>query len=218
MKYIHILLVLTLSFFTSCAQSKKDKRAAAEYVMKPNEKMAVFASGCFWCVEAIFESVEGVNEVISGYCGDKKELANYDLVSNAYTKHAESVAVYYDSSKVSYQTLLRVFFGSHDPTTLNRQGPDVGKQYRSAIFYNNEEEKKQIETYIDQLYKEGVFKFGTITTEVSKLTGFYNAEVYHQDFERKNPDNPYVQAVSVPRLNMFKTKFPELLKKSSASH
>jgi peptide-methionine (S)-S-oxide reductase len=113
---------------------------------------------------------------------------------------------------VSYNTLLEVFFGSHDPTTLNRQGPDAGRQYRSAIFYGDETEKALTEAYIEKLYADVVYRRGAITTEVSKLTAFYPAEQYHQNYEKNNPDNPYVQGVSVPRLKKFLSKFPHLLK------
>jgi len=174
---------------------------------------AYFASGCFWCVEAVFESVEGVGEVISGYAGGTAETANYGDVSNGNTDHAEFVEVYYDPAKVSYETLLTVFFGSHDPTTLNQQGPDRGTQYRSAIFYTNEEEKLAAEKYIDQLVADKVFN-GKITTELGPLEKFYAAEDYHQDFEERNPNQGYVRAVSIPRLKRFQAKYPELLKKS----
>lgn len=173
---------------------------------------AYVASGCFWCVEAIFESVEGVAEVISGYAGGKSETANYTAVSSGYTQHAESVEIYYDSSKVSYETLLEVFFGSHDPTTLNQQGPDRGPQYRSAIFYRTEEEHKSANKYIQYLKNQHIFS-APITTEVSKLMVFYPAEDYHQNYEARNPTNPYVQSVSIPRLNKFKSKYSHLLKK-----
>jgi peptide-methionine (S)-S-oxide reductase len=215
------LLILFISL-KSC-----DQHTGADYadikteIEKPSQdelnklSKAYFASGCFWCVEAIFESVEGVKEVISGYSGGSKENANYSDVSAGITNHAESVEVYYDASVVSYETLLKVFFGSHDPTTLNRQGPDAGRQYRSAIFYQNEEEKEAAENYIETLYKDKVFKEGTITTELSPLTAFYPAEDYHQDYERRNPNQGYVKAVSIPRLKKFQSKYPELLKKNS---
>lgn len=173
---------------------------------------AVFASGCFWCVEAVFESVEGVVEAVSGYSGGSASTANYNVVSSGESKHAEAVVVYYDKAIISYETLLKVFFGSHDPTTLNRQGPDAGTQYRSAIFYQTEAEKMAIDKYIETLKAENVFE-GTITTEITPLVAFFEAEDYHQDFERKNPTQGYVVAVSVPRLKRFQKKYPELLKK-----
>ena len=177
-------------------------------------KKAYFASGCFWCVEAIFESVVGVKEVVSGYSGGKIENPTYQQVASGRTLHAEAVEVYYDPELVSYETLLLVFFDSHDPTTLNRQGPDRGPQYRSAIFYIGETEKNLAESYIKKLTDEEVFD-GPITTEVSAFTKFWKAEDYHQDYERKNPNQPYVRAVSIPRLNKFKDKHPELLKKNA---
>ncbi|MCB9232564.1 MAG: peptide-methionine (S)-S-oxide reductase MsrA [Bacteroidia bacterium] len=218
MKYPSFLLTLLISFtFFSCSgqsshtQASKEKATSEELA---GYSKAYFASGCFWCVEAIFESVEGVHEVISGYAGGSAGTATYNQVSGGRTGHAESVEVYYDPSVVSYETLLKVFFGSHDPTTLNQQGPDHGTQYRSAIFYQNDTEKAAAEMYIKQLIAEKAFS-GNITTEVSKLKAFYPAEEYHQDFERRNPNQGYVKAVSIPRLKKFQSKYPELLKKDS---
>ena len=178
---------------------------------------SVFASGCFWCVEAVFESVEGVSEVVSGYAGGKASTANYQQVSAGRTKHAEAVEVFYDPDVVSYETLLEVFFGSQDPTTLNQQGPDRGTQYRSTIFYKNDQEKVAAENYITKLTYEKVFD-GPITTTLEPLVKFFDAEDYHQDYEAKNPNQPYVRGVSVPRLNKFKEKFPHLLNKESKLH
>ena len=172
---------------------------------------AYFASGCFWCVEAIFESVEGVKEAVSGYAGGKEQNPTYRQVSSGATGHTESVVVFYDASVVSYQTLLKVFYGSHNPTTVNGQHPDYGKQYRSAIFYLNDKEKELATAYRDSLQKSGSFS-EPIATEIAPLTKFWKAEDYHQDYEKNNPNQPYVKAVSVPRLNKFKSKFPELLK------
>lgn len=192
---------------------KSNKVTSVKNQNLDDNAVAVFASGCFWCVEAIFESVEGVAEVISGYSGGSAQDANYQDVSAGITDHAEAVEIYYDPSIVSYETLLKVFFGSHDPTTLNQQGPDRGRQYRSAIFYKNEEEKKLAEAYVAQLLEEGTFEI--ITTEIVPLVEFYDAEDYHQDFERRNPKQSYVRAVSIPRLKRFQKKFPELLKKGA---
>ncbi|GLR15957.1 peptide methionine sulfoxide reductase MsrA [Portibacter lacus] len=174
---------------------------------------AYFASGCFWCVEAVFESVKGVEEVISGYAGGKKSTANYSQVSAGKTAHAEAVEVYYDPSVISYETLLKVFFGSQDPTTLNQQGPDRGTQYRSSIFYKNDAEKLAAEKYIAKLTEDKVYD-SPIVTEVVPYKAFYDAEDYHQDYERNNPNQPYVRAVSVPRLKRFQAKYPELLKEN----
>jgi peptide-methionine (S)-S-oxide reductase len=172
---------------------------------------AYFASGCFWCVEAVFESVTGVVEAVSGYTGGMVSDPTYESVSAGVTGHAEAVEVYYDTTLIDYPTLLKVFFGSHDPTTLNRQGPDAGTQYRSGIYYQNDQEKEQAEEYIRGLEESKVFS-GSITTELAPLDVFYRAEEYHQDYEVKNPNNPYVRAVSIPRLRKFQKAYPELLK------
>ncbi|MEM6718775.1 MAG: peptide-methionine (S)-S-oxide reductase MsrA [Bacteroidota bacterium] len=217
MKSIYLPLIATFFFILSCNSNTTHKTAQKEqFTQEQLDKYetAYFASGCFWCVEAIFESVEGVAEVVSGYAGGKAETANYQLVSAGRTDHAEAVKVYYDPKVVSYETLVKVFFGSHDPTTLNRQGPDAGRQYRSAIFYKDANEKKIVDTYIAKLIKDKVFS-GKITTEVTKYTAFYDAENYHQDYEARNPNNPYIKGVSIPRLKRFQKKFPELLKKDA---
>jgi peptide-methionine (S)-S-oxide reductase len=218
MKNISFLFAIALGamviFSSSTCSKKAVKEKEAKILELSNYSKAYFASGCFWCVEAIYESVEGVVEVISGYSGGNADDANYRDVSNGITDHAEAVEIYYDSTKVDYKTLLVVFFGSHDPTTLNRQGPDAGRQYRSAIFYQNEDEKLAAENYINVLIESKAFK-GDITTELTPLTAFYVAEEYHQDYEKKNPGNPYVKAVSIPRLKKFQSKYPELLKKGN---
>lgn len=175
------------------------------------DKVAYFASGCFWCVEAIFESVEGVSEAVSGYAGGTTDNPTYQTIGTGRTGHAETVAVYYNPDKVSFATLVDVFFGSHDPTTKNGQYPDFGTQYRSIAFYSSDKEKKIIEDAIAKLNKE-VYK-GQIVTEVTKHTKFYKAEDYHQNYEKRNPNNRYVKNISIPRLNKFKKKFPNLLKK-----
>ncbi|WP_430408621.1 peptide-methionine (S)-S-oxide reductase MsrA [Kordia sp.] len=214
-----VLTILTLFFCTlSCTSNTATKEHVAKEKVTQQDlskyETAYFASGCFWCVEAVFESVKGVKEVVSGYAGGKAETANYQLVSAGRTDHAEAVKVYYDAKVVSYETLVKVFFGSHDPTTLNRQGPDAGRQYRSAIFYKNAKEKKIVDTYIKKLIADKVFN-GTITTEITPYKAFYDAEAYHQDYEANNPNNPYIRGVSVPRLKRFQKKFPELLKKDA---
>ena len=178
-----------------------------------NLKKAYFASGCFWCVEAIFESVKGVSEVYSGYAGGFTKNPNYNQIGTGRTGHAEAVEVLYNPEEVSFGTLLQVFFGSHDPTTPNRQGPDHGSQYRSIAFYTSPTEREQIQKYIQQLTEQGVFK-AEIVTEVKPLEKFFYAEEYHQDYEKRNPDNPYVQNVSIPRLKKFQRRYPELLKEA----
>ncbi|MBT8282687.1 MAG: peptide-methionine (S)-S-oxide reductase MsrA [Muriicola sp.] len=175
---------------------------------------AYFASGCFWCVEAIFESVRGVKEAVSGYAGGTEENPTYQQVSYGQTTHAEAVEVYYDPEKVSFFELVQVFFGSHDPTTLNRQGPDRGPQYRSIAFYENEEEKKIIEAYKNALEESGVYG-APLVTEIQPLTTFWEAEDYHQDYERKHPNDSYITNVSIPRLNRFKSNFEDYLKEDA---
>jgi peptide-methionine (S)-S-oxide reductase len=174
-------------------------------------KVAYFGSGCFWCVEAIFETVKGVKEAESGYCGGTTKNPTYEQICTGRTGHAETIKVTYDPNVISYSDLLRVFFNSHDPTTLNQQGPDKGTQYRSVIFYANESEKELSINYIKNLLDKKTFK--EITTTLEPFSTFYPAEAYHQDFEKRNPDYPYVKQVSLPRLKAFKNKTKDLLKK-----
>ncbi len=176
---------------------------------------AYFASGCFWCVEAIFESVKGVKEAVSGYAGGTEENPTYQQVGGGLTSHAEAIEVYYDPKVISFTALVQVFFGSHDPTSLNRQGPDRGTQYRSVAFYQTDEEKEIIEAYIGALKNQNVYDGEPITTEVVELTKFWVAEDYHQDYEKKNPNNSYIRNVSIPRLNRFKKNFGEFLKEDA---
>ena len=213
-----IILIFSLFFLYSCQaklNSTKNKlqNLPPKNIKFENKEKAYFASGCFWCVEAIFESLKGVEEVFSGYAGGTTTNPTYNSIGTGRTGHAESVEVIYDKSKISFETLVDVFFGSHDPTTLNRQGPDVGSQYRSIAFYKNEEEKEIINGKIDSLTNKNIFK-KSIKTEIKKLEKFYYAEDYHQDYEKLNPNNPYVINVSIPRLNNFKSKFSNLLKKN----
>jgi peptide-methionine (S)-S-oxide reductase len=196
------------------SESNKDSEDVTKKVQRADLtslSKAYFASGCFWCVEAIFEDVKGVTEVISGYAGGEEKNPTYEQVSAGLTSHAEAVEIYYNPEKVEFETLVKVFFGSHDPTTLNQQGPDKGAQYRSIAFYTNENEEQIINDYIKKLKVNQVYE-DEITTEVKKLNIFYDAEDYHQDYEKKNPNNPYVQRVSIPRLRRFQEKYPELLK------
>jgi peptide-methionine (S)-S-oxide reductase len=176
------------------------------------EQTAVLAGGCFWGVEAVFEHVKGVTKVTSGYSGGSADTAQYGTVSAGQTGHAESVRIVYDPSKISYGQLLKVFFAvAHDPTELNRQGPDSGTQYRSAIFYGNGEQKRIAEAYIDQLNKAKVFD-ATIVTKVSPLQSFYEAESYHQDYLAHHPNEPYIVFNDLPKLEDLRKHFPELYK------
>lgn len=208
--FLFPLLFLSL---ISCAQSTEKGNPAVVKKNTDSLQTAYFAAGCFWCVEAIFESIEGVSEVVSGYSGGTEKNPTYELVSSGRSKHAETVQIYYDSSIVSYDSLLVAFFGSHNPSTMNQQGPDFGPQYRSIIFYQNELELKSAKKYISKLLKEKTYS--KITTEVVPLVKFYQAEIYHQDYEKNNPDNPYVQKVSIPRLKSFQKKHPNFSKKKA---
>ena len=174
------------------------------------KKEAYFASGCFWCVESIFESLIGVEEVESGYSGGKTQDPTYYQVLTGKTGHAESVRIVYDETKISFKKLVEVFFASHDPTTINRQGPDIGSHYRSIAFYQNKSEKDIILKEISKLEENDIHS--KIVTEVKKFDKFYIAEDYHQDYKVNNPNNPYLLKVSVPRINDFKKKFPTILK------
>ncbi|MGH1337311.1 MAG: peptide-methionine (S)-S-oxide reductase MsrA [Aureispira sp.] len=179
-----------------------------------NLSKAYFASGCFWCVEAIFESVKGVEEAVSGYAGGTEANPTYQQVGAGATSHTEAVEVYYDPNVVDYETLVKVYYGSHDPTTVNGQAPDFGTQYRSMILYTNDKEKEIAMKFKKDLDASGTYS-KPIATEIEPLTKFWKAEDYHQDFERLNPNQSYVRSVSIPRLNRFKKKFPELLKEEA---
>ena len=172
---------------------------------------ATLAGGCFWCVEAAFEMIEGVDRVISGYSGGKKEDAKYKFVAGGVTEHAESVRIYFDPDKISFEILLDIFFVAHNPTELNRQGPDIGKQYRSAIFFHDSNQRKISKIKIEEHQKKFEKK---IVTQVVRVYGFYPAEAYHQDFERRNPDHNYILAVSRPKIDKVREAFKERLKPS----
>lgn len=175
------------------------------------EHHAVLAGGCFWGVEAVFERLRGVSSVVSGFAGGSKSTAHYAIVSMGVTSHAESVQIAFDPSQISFGTLLKVFFSvAHDPTELNRQGPDEGAQYRSSIFYADPEQKKVAEAYIRQLADAKVFG-GRIVTTVVPLEEFYPAEASHQDFLNRNPTHPYIVANDLPKLEKLRAEFPELL-------
>jgi len=213
MKINKNIILLIILFFLAISYSFKEvfiKKNLVLNKINQSDKVAYFASGCFWCVESIFESVEGVSEAISGYAGGHTKRPTYQTIGTGRTGHAEAVAVYYNPEVVSFKILVDVFFGSHDPTTKNGQHPDYGSQYRSIAFYNTMKEKKVIDLAIEKLNKE-VYN-NKIVTEVTKHTIFYEAEDYHQDYEKLNPYNSYVRNVSVPRLKRFQKIFPELLK------
>lgn len=212
------IFLLSFSFFIfSCGNGNtqtvtRDEIANAAPIEVPLENgmaKAYFASGCFWCVEAVYESVKGVDEVISGYAGGHTKNPTYESSNTGTTGHAEAVEVIYDPEIINFETLVKIYFGSQNPIQVNGQGPDIGSQYRSIIFYQNQEQKDIIEKIRSQIAKN---YDKPIAAEVLPFLKFWVAEDYHQDYEKLNPNNPYVQKVSVPRLNKFKQKFPELLK------
>ena len=212
-------LALIFAATVSCTAEKTD-RASQDKAQKNVEPVEVpekdglarayFASGCFWCVEAVYESVKGVKEAHSGYSGGHTENPTYESSNTGRTGHAEAVEVIYDPKAVSFATLVDVYFGSHDVTQVNGQGPDHGSQYRSIIFYQNDAQKKIIDAKIATLNKELAPK--EVAAEVYPFEKFWMAEDYHQNYERLNPNNPYVLNVSIPRLKKFQAKFPQLLK------
>jgi peptide-methionine (S)-S-oxide reductase len=172
---------------------------------KPGQSRAVLAGGCFWCVEAVYKNLDGVSSVKSGYAGGTAETADYETVSTGTTDHAESVEVLYNPSRISYGQILKVFFAiAHDPTQRDRQGPDTGRQYRSAIFYVDDEQKRVAEAYIDQLNKARVFD-QPIVTEVGPLKAFFEAETYHQDYAARNPSNPYIVVNAQPKVGKLRS-------------
>jgi len=182
----------------------------------PGLQTIVVAGGCFWGIEAVYEHIKGVTDAVSGYAGGTKEQADYETVSTGATGHAESVKVTFDPAKVSLEKLLQVFFAvAHDPTQLNRQGPDVGPQYRSAIFFADEEQARVARAYIDQLTKAKVYA-RPIVTQVVKLQGFYPAEEYHQNFAERNPTYPYIVYNDAPKVANLKKQFPELYRQDTA--
>jgi peptide-methionine (S)-S-oxide reductase len=177
----------------------------AKLAEQTGQSRAILAGGCFWCVEAVYKNLDGVTSVKSGYAGGTADTADYETVSSGRTDHAESVEVVYDPSRISYGQILKVFFSiAHDPTQLNRQGPDSGRQYRSAIFYADDEQKRLAQAYIDQLNKAHVFN-RPIVTEVVPLEAFYQAETYHQDYAARNPLNPYIVINAQPKVRKLRS-------------
>jgi len=215
-KLIPLFIIALLFSCQNSAQVNKEQNAVinakpVEVPMKNGKAKAYFASGCFWCVEAIYESVKGVDEVINGYSGGHTSNPTYEASNTGRTGHAEAVEVIYDPQVISFSTLVDVYFASQNPTQVNGQGPDNGSQYRSIIFYQNDNQKqiilKKKEALSKILNKE-------VAAEVYPFQKFWIAEDYHQNYEKLHPENRYVQGVSVPRLNRFKAKMPELLKEN----
>jgi len=206
-----IIIIASMMLMVSCSPSQnKDVKipVAAAVADTAHEATAVFAEGCFWHTEIVFQSLVGVRDAVSGYAGGTTVNPTYEAVSEGTTGHAEAVEVHYDPSAISYENLVKAFFASHDPTTLNRQGNDAGTQYRSAAFYNSAAEKNIIEAEIKKITAEKKYS-DKIVTEVLPLTKFYPAEDYHQEYISLHPDNPYVQHVSIPDFQEFRKTFKE---------
>jgi peptide-methionine (S)-S-oxide reductase len=200
---------IAIVLFVSCAQTQNNDikiPGATKKTANSNEAVATFAQGCFWHSEIVFQSLNGVRDAVSGYAGGATANPTYEEVGDGSTGHAEAVQVYYDPSKISYAILVAAFFTSMDPTQLNRQGNDVGTQYRSIAFYRNESEKKIIETEIQRINATKKYK-KPVVTEVAAFTKFYPAEDYHQEYISHHPENPYVQHVSIPDFIKFKKEF-----------
>lgn len=203
MKRIH-LFALSLLILTGCAQGQsKDYSFAKLPALKPGEAVATFAGGCFWAMEEGMNQLKGVHEVISGYAGGTTKNPTYEQVCTDQTGHAESVQVYYDPKVITYSQLLDAFFAGHDPTTPNRQGPDVGRDYRSMVFYRTPAEKAEIEAAIKRVNESGHYS-GKVVTEVEPFKVFYPAENYHQNYFALHPDQPYIQRVSLPKVEKLR--------------
>jgi peptide-methionine (S)-S-oxide reductase len=214
---VRIFLMILMLFVGGAAGNAGASPAAvpapavdAAKATAPGQQTAVIAGGCFWGIQAVFQHVKGVINATSGYSGGGAKTAEYEVVSTGLTGHAESVKITYDPSQITYGELLRVFFSvAHDPTELNRQGPDSGTQYRSVIFYDNDEEKRIAEAYIAQLAQAKVFQ-RRIVTQVVPLKAFYPAEAYHQDYATHHPDSPYIMFNDAPKVAHLKQQFPDL--------
>jgi peptide-methionine (S)-S-oxide reductase len=211
-----VAVVLAAGACAGCSAKAKPQIPVAQndsaLAQSPGKETAVFAGGCFWGTQSVFERVKGVIATTAGYSGGSASTASYQQVIQENTGHAESVKVVYDPSKITYGQLLRIFFSvAHDPTQLNRQGPDVGSSYRSVIFYANDEQKKISEAYIAQLDTAKVFP-SRIVTQVVPLKAFYDAEAYHQDYALNNPNQPYIMVCDRPKIMALKEQFPELFK------
>jgi peptide-methionine (S)-S-oxide reductase len=212
---ILVVLIVTLAGAVACSAGEPPAKIPAPAVdaslaTSKSKQTAVIAGGCFWGIQAVFQHVKGVISATSGYSGGTANLAEYELVSTGETGHAESVMITYDPSQITYGQLLQVFFSvAHNPTELNRQGPDTGTQYRSSIFYGNDEQKRIAEAYIAQLDKAKVYS-APIVTAVVPLKGFYRAEDYHQDYATRHPESPYIVFNDAPKVTNLRQEFPNL--------
>ena len=205
--------------FVGCQQTNSSSRVLASqmyFAMNIPTDTATFGTGCFWCTEAVFQELNGVHKVTSGYSGGHVANPTYEQVTGKKTGHAEVVQIVFDPSVITFDDLLEVFWQVHDPTTLNRQGADVGPQYRSAIFFHNQEQKDKALYYKEQLDKSGAFQ-DPIVTEISPLKNFYAAEDYHQNFYTNNPNYGYCTYVIKPKLDKFRKVFENKLRRNTAA-
>ncbi len=207
----NILFIFSFLSFVSCSAKQTTHNVHSDQIISSNLDTATFGAGCFWCVEAVFQEVKGVEKVVSGYSGGTVKNPSYRAVCTGNTGHAEVVQVYYNPELVSFETLLEIFWGTHDPTTLNRQGADVGTQYRSVIFYHSEEQKSISQSFKKKLNQEQAFP-KPIVTEIAPFTKFYLAENYHQDYYELNGTEPYCRAVITPKMDKLHKVFGDKLK------
>jgi peptide-methionine (S)-S-oxide reductase len=223
MNYLFSLLSLLLVI--SCQSPNKTSVAQASLTVEPAAltdadkqqlDTATFAGGCFWCTEAVFERVRGVRSVVSGYIGGQQKDPTYEQVSAGQTSHAEGVQVYFNPDEIAYEDLVKIFFGTHDPTQLNRQGPDVGEQYRSAVYYHNPQQKAVVEAHVQELSSSDKYD-QPIVTQVEPLDVFYPAEGYHQNYYENNPSNPYIMSVAKPKVKKLIKNYPDYLKDDVSS-
>lgn len=221
----YLLSFLSLAFLFSCQSPNRTSVAQASLTVEPtalsdSEKFqldtATFAGGCFWCTEAVFERVRGVRSVVSGYTGGEQANPTYEAVSAGQTSHAEGIQIYYDPNEITYQDLVKIFFGTHDPTQLNRQGPDVGEQYRSAVYYHNPQQEALLEDYVKELSNSGKYD-KPVVTQIEPFETFYDAEGYHQNYYENNPNNPYIMSVAKPKVKKLLENFPEYLKDKAST-
>jgi peptide-methionine (S)-S-oxide reductase len=214
MNYFKILFFIQLWLIFACNQNGNSQ--GYEPVKLTPEEMqlldtATFAAGCFWCVEAVFEKVKGVKDVVAGYAGGEEENPTYKKVLSGETGHAETVQIYFNPLEISYDELLEVYYASQNPTQKNGQGPDRGSQYRSIIFYHDNYQKEKAQKYHNELSSSGKYD-KPLTVKIQPFTKFYMAEEYHQDYEKRNPNDPYIKSVSQKRIDQFEENFPELIK------
>ncbi len=224
MKYL--TFIFSSFFFLACTgeQQAQDQLQESQFTVEPASiseseaqdlDTATFAGGCFWCVEAVFERVKGVKSVVSGYAGGNQPNPSYQEVAAGSTDYAESIQIYYHPDEVTYRELLEVFFGTHDPTQLNRQGPDVGKQYRSEVFYHDQEQQQLTRNYMEELAQSSKYD-DEIVTKLSPLDTFYVAEDYHQNYYEHHPNDRYIVNIAVPKVKKFKKNYPNLLKEGAS--